>query len=517
MSLYKRTNFIFGLLISGLILVLFWSAITRLNDYKEYHRSIGQNSVQNVSESISSFINERKRLIQVFADEHASLIEKSAQSPLDENIKSQLEAEIKKYFPEYFSFTVTDTKGEPYFDDFDSFIGDLCLSDIKSFIDNKTASPRVHPHHEVYHYDLLARVKIKNKKYIFFISFPADEVSAYLKSAQGIGHKVILALKQLDNIIEITTAGARNKKFREDYRLTNEELSYLTAEKNISGTLWTAYDFNESDLISNYKIKLILDTSFILFVFLVVGIVLFFLLKNEEKKRLKAEAVKSEFVAVVSHELRTPLTSISGAIKLIENEALGKINKEIKVYLNLASNNIDRLTSLVNDILDVKKMETGEFDLEQKNINLVDVIEQAIQDNTDYAKKFDATFYFEKPKKNYTVYADKSRLLQVLTNLLSNAVKYGAEKDIIKIYLKELAGKIQVNIEDHGKGLSEKNKEYVFEKFTQSHSREDELVQGTGLGLNIAKKIIDKHDGTISYRSKKNKGTVFYFILPLSS
>jgi len=517
MPLYKRTSFIFGLLISGLIMVLFWSAITRLNDYKEYHRSIGQNSVQNVSESISNFINERKRLIQVFADEHALLIEKSALSPLDEDIKSQLESEIRKYFPEYFSFTVTDTKGEPYFEDFDSFIGDLCLSDIKSFIDKKTASPRVHPHHEVYHYDLLAQVQIKNKIYIFFISFPADEVSGYLKSVQGLGHKVILALKQTDNIIEITTEGARNKKFREDYRLTSEELSYLTAEKNIAGTLWSAYDFNRADLISDYKIKLVFETLFVLFVFLFVGIILFFLVKSEEKKRLKAEAIKSEFVTIVSHELRTPLTSISGAIKLIENEALGKVSEEIKVYLNIASNNIDRLTTLVNDILDVKKMEAGAFDLDQQNINLVDVVELAIQDNSDYAKKFNTEFDFEKPTKNYIVYADKIRLLQVMTNLLSNAVKYGAEKDNIKIYLKELPGKIQVNIEDHGKGLSEKNKGYVFDKFTQTHFRENEVVQGTGLGLNIAKNIIEKHNGTISYKSKQGKGTVFYIILPLSS
>lgn len=516
MSQYKRTNFLFGLLISGLIMVLFWSSTTRLNDYKEYHHSIGQNSVQNVSESISNFINERKRLIHVFANDHELLIEKSALSPFNEDIKNQLESEIKKYFPEYFSFTITDTKGEPYFEDFDGDIGDLCLSDIKNFVDKGKASPRVHPHREVYHYDLLAKVQTKNNNHIFFISFPADEVSAYLKSAQGIGHEVIIALKQLDNIIEVTTAGARNKKYREDYRLTNEELSYLTAEKKIAGTSWTAYDFNKTNLLYDYTIKLIIETLVILFIFLIVGIILFILLKNEEKKRLKAEAVKSEFVAIVSHELRTPLTSISGAIKLIENEALGKINKEIKAYLNLASNNIDRLTSLVNDILDVKKMEAGEFNLEQRNINLVDVIELAIQDNLDYAKKFNATFDFEKSKNKYIVYADKSRLLQVMTNLLSNAVKYGAEKDTIKIYFEESYGKVRVNIEDHGKGLSEKNKEHVFDKFTQAHSREDEVVQGTGLGLNISKNIIEKHNGFISYNSKENKGTVFYIILPLS-
>jgi signal transduction histidine kinase len=102
-----------------------------------------------------------------------------------------------------------------------------------------------------------------------------------------------------------------------------------------------------------------------------------------------------------------------------------------------------------------------------------------------------------------------------MTNLLSNAVKYGAENDHIKIYFKETAKNIQVNIEDHGNGIDVKDKNILFEKFTQIHSRKSEIVKGTGLGLNITKNIIEKHDGMISFKSGSEGGTIFYIILPL--
>jgi len=515
MKIYEKTYVIFTLLILAIIAILFWSGLTRINDFKDYHYLIGKNSVRNVSESISQFIAERKRLVHVFVNEHKSLIIKSALSPDDEQIKNTLEAEVKKYFPDYFSLTVTDETGKPYFDDFDGLIGDLCRSDIKIYADKNIANPRVHPHPDIYHYDLLSSFNILDKKNIFFISFPADEISNYLKSAQAVGHQTMLVGKELENIIEITTDGARNKKFREDYRLKENELANLMSENKVSGTSWTIYDLQRPDLFSDFRNRILFETTLIFLSFLIIGIILFSIVKKEEKKRKKAEAIKTEFVSVVSHELRTPLTSISGAIKLIENEALGPVNDTIKNYLNIASNNIDRLTNIVNDILDVKKMEAGEFQLEKENINLVDVVEQAINENLQYAQTFNVDFDFVKPDKDYIVNADKPRLLQVMANLLSNAVKYGAKEDTVKIYFKELVKNIRVNIEDHGEGIQEENKDLLFEKFTQSRSREIEVVKGTGLGLNIAKNIIENHDGIISYENGKEKGTVFYFLLPL--
>jgi len=515
MKVNKKNNVIFTLLIISILSFLLWARITIIKDYKEYHQLIAINSVNNVSESISQFITERKRLIQVFAIENSKLIKNSVLSPEDEKIRSKLVNKVKTYFPEYFSFTVTDKFGEPYYDDFDGEIGELCLVDIKRYASKNIANPRVHPHPVIYHYDLLASLKKDNRDDIFFISFPADELSNYLRSAQAIGHKTMLVSKKFENIIEVTTDGARNKNFRQDYRLSKDELKYLLSEHPVEGTYWTVYDFQESKLFSNFISEIIWESIVIFIIFLIVGLILLYRIKKEEQRRIKAELAKSEFVAIVSHELRTPLTSIGGAIKLIESEVFGAINDQIKSYLNIASNNIDRLTNIVNDILDVKKMEAGEFVLHRENINFSDVVEQAVKENFDYANKFNVSFDFIKPDKNYIIFADKDRLLQVLSNLLSNAVKYGAKNDCIKIYFKELSKNIRLNIEDHGEGLKEENKDIVFDKFTQSHSREKEVVKGTGLGLSIVKSIIDNHGGAVSYESGENKGTIFYILLPL--
>ena len=514
MKAYEKNNIIFSLLIISILLILSWSCITRISDFKDYHYLIAKNAARNVGESISQLIVEQKRLVQVFADEHKQLIEKATLSPDDEQIRRELESEVKKYFPDYFSFTVTDKFGVPYFDDFDGLIGDLCLDDLKSFTANHVANPRVHPHPDIYHYDLLASLNISNKDYIFFISFPADDVSDYLKSAQAIGHETILVYKQLGNMIEITVAGARNKKFREDYRLTKNEVERILSESMAVGTSWTVYDMEEENLFSGFITTVLVETAVIFLFFIFVWGLLFSLLKKEEQKRKKAEAIKSEFVTIISHELRTPLTSINGAIKLIENEVLGPINSSIKEYLNIASNNIDRLTNIVNDILDVKKMEMGGFQLSKKNINLVEVVEQSIKENTNYAVQFKVKFEFTKPNKDYIINGDREKLIQVITNLLSNAVKYGAKEDNVKIYFEEKSKSIRVNIEDHGTGLSEGNKDLLFEKFTQFHSREDNVVKGTGLGLNIVKNIIESHDGIVGYERKDNV-TVFYISLPL--
>ena len=160
-------------------------------------------------------------------------------------------------------------------------------------------------------------------------------------------------------------------------------------------------------------------------------------------------------------------------------------------------------------------MEAGEFKLHRENINFSEVVEQAIKENFDYANKFNVKFEYIRPNKDYIIFADKDRILQVLSNLLSNAVKFGAKNDCIKIYFKELSKSIRLNIEDHGEGLKEENKETIFETFTQSHSREKEVVKGAGLGLSIVKNIIDNHGGTVSYELGENKGTIFYILLPL--
>jgi len=253
----------------------------------------------------------------------------------------------------------------------------------------------------------------------------------------------------------------------------------------------------------------------IFLVFSFISALFYSLVKKEELKRKKAEAIKEEFVTIVSHELRTPLTSINGAIKLLENGHLGNSLDEMKPYIKMASENIDRLTNLVNDILDVKKMESGEFEVVKEKINLVSSLEKSLVNVQPFASKFNAIINYTKPARDYFVYADEKRLLQVFDNLLSNAIKYGAVNDTINVNFQEIGQNIRVNIQDHGMGIDEKHHETLFDKFTQAHSRETDVVKGTGLGLNIVKRIMQAHQGDVDFESEINKGSVFYIILPL--
>ena len=515
MQINQVSQFSFFAMLIAILVILMSAASLRISDFKEYHHSLAENTVTNVSESISQFILNRKRLIKIFAKENTPLIQKLILDPENDELKLKLDTKIKEYFPSFFSYTLSDLEGNPYYDDFEGYVGDLCVADIKIYSKNKKNFPRIHPNSFSYHYDLMADFPIGQEEYIIFISFTADEIGELLKNSEAPGHKTVLVFKENSNLLEITADGARNKHFRADYRLTEKELSYLLFEKPVNGSKWTAYNFYEDELFSEHKKKTYLTALTIFLIFTFVSTILYSIIKKEKIKREKAESVKNDFVTVVSHELRTPLTSINGAIKLIENEALGPINDNIKSYLNMASGNIDRLTNIINDILDVKKMESGEFHLIKENINLVDLVEKAVNENIDYAKQFNAEFNFINPDASFIVNADSDRLMQVLSNLLSNAVKYGATNDCINISFKKLTKHIRLNIEDHGSGLPEKHKEQIFEKFTQAHSRDTEIVKGTGLGLNIVKKIVEAHDGTVSYDAGKDKGTVFYIILPL--
>lgn len=495
--------------------ILMVAANLRIIDFKQYHHSLAQNSVVNVSESISQFIINRKRLMKIFAKENTPLIQQLINEPENESIKSELDLKVKSYFPNFFSYTLSDSEGNPYYDDFEGYVGDLCVADIKNYSTNKKNLPRIHPNSFKYHYDLMATFPLGKQDYIIFISFTADEIGEYLKNSQAIGHKTVLVYKQNEHLLEITADGARDKHFRQDYRLTKDELSYLLFEKLVKGSLWTVYDFYEDRLFSGYKEKTFISALGIFLIFTVISTLLYSLVKKEELRRKKAEAIKEEFVTIVSHELRTPLTSINGVIKLIENEQLGVISDKMKPYIKMASENIDRLANLVNDILDVKKMESGEFEVVKEKINLVSILEKSIVNVKPFVSKFNASINYTKPASDYFVYADEKRLLQVFDNLLSNAIKYGAANDTINISFQELGQNIRVNIEDHGIGIAEKHHETLFDKFTQAHSRETDVVKGTGLGLNIVKRIMDAHKGDVDFESEINKGSVFYIILPL--
>lgn len=256
--------------------------------------------------------------------------------------------------------------------------------------------------------------------------------------------------------------------------------------------------------------------------------------KNKELYRL--EHLKSEFVSIVSHELRTPITPLKTALQIISSGRAGTVTESMNKFLAMANKNIESFAKIINDLLDMSKIEAGKMDYKFSSTNFEKIIDYVIsqQNNVAEEKGLKLTTTFD---DNFaSVFADPSRMTQVLNNLLSNAIKFTHEGGNIDIStkiidakditcpecfadeIKKLNGKyIQVCVKDEGIGIEEENLPKVFDQFKQLESSLSREVGGTGLGLPIVRKILDAHNGAIWAESKLNEGSSFYFVLPILS
>ncbi|MEO8401799.1 MAG: MHYT domain-containing protein [Gammaproteobacteria bacterium] len=227
----------------------------------------------------------------------------------------------------------------------------------------------------------------------------------------------------------------------------------------------------------------------------------------------KTEKIKNEFVAVVSHELRTPLTSIRGSLGLILGGITGEMPSKMKSLLEIANNNCERLVRLINDILDVEKIEAGKMNFIFTQLDIATVIESAIAVTKSIADKAQIELIFKSTKK-MEVRGDYDRLMQVLVNLISNAIRFSRPGQAIRITTSHNEKTTRIAITDQGEGITEEFHSRIFQKFAQANTSNTRSKGGTGLGLSICKAIIERHDGTIDFTSHPGEGACFYFELP---
>ena len=230
-------------------------------------------------------------------------------------------------------------------------------------------------------------------------------------------------------------------------------------------------------------------------------------------ERKNIEQLKNDLVSIVSHELRVPLTSIRGGLEWSLQKIGTEVPEKVRHMLDIASRSSERMVRLLNDILDIDKIESGKMVFHPRPVEIVSLLEQAIEDNQTYAEQFQVGLRLEHQLAGQKVYADADRLLQVMTNLLSNAVKFSPPEATVDIAAKIENARILVTITDHGLGIPEQFQPRIFQKFAHL-GMEDRQKGGTGLGLNISKIIIEKMGGVIGFETKFNHGTTFYFELP---
>ncbi len=226
------------------------------------------------------------------------------------------------------------------------------------------------------------------------------------------------------------------------------------------------------------------------------------------------EAMKTEFISVVSHELRTPLTPIKGYIDLLLEGDAGELTNEQSEYLKIVEVNTDRLVALVNDLLDISRIEAGRIDLEIKTVVLEEVVQEVLAVHRKQIESRGLSLTVALPPRVPWVKADRGRIVQVLNNLISNAYKYTLSGGITISAVPD-GEYLEVTVSDTGVGLSREDQKKLFTKFFRAKNPATKETSGTGLGLAITKSIIEKHEGEIWVESRRGKGTAFHFTLPL--
>ncbi|MET0100187.1 MAG: CHASE domain-containing protein [Sedimenticola sp.] len=232
-------------------------------------------------------------------------------------------------------------------------------------------------------------------------------------------------------------------------------------------------------------------------------------------ERQLVDQMKAEFISTVSHELRTPLTSIRGAMGLVAGGAAGELPVQARKLVSIAASNSERLVRLINDILDVEKIEAGKMQFNIRRQSLLQILERAIEENSSYGEEHGSGYRLQVPDDIPELDLDADRIRQVLDNLLSNAAKYGAEQDEIDVAVTVNESVVQVSVQDHGSGIPAEFQERIFGKFAQADSSDTRQKGGTGLGLSIAKAIVVHHGGRIWFETQEGKGTRFVFQLPI--
>ena len=225
----------------------------------------------------------------------------------------------------------------------------------------------------------------------------------------------------------------------------------------------------------------------------------------EEEKR------KDEFISIASHELKTPITTVKVFTQLLQKMFKDSGNKDVNKYLDRMGYQVDKLTNLVRDLLDVSRLQTGKLELRKEKFDIGKLIKE-IAENFDATDNTHKIFIEGKPKK--MVKADRDRIEQVIINLISNAIKYSPDADRVEIEIKSEKNDIIISVKDFGVGIAQEYLNKIFGRFYRVYDTRDKTFPGLGMGLYISYEIVERHRGKMWVESKKDEGSIFYFSLP---
>ena len=243
----------------------------------------------------------------------------------------------------------------------------------------------------------------------------------------------------------------------------------------------------------------------------------FMVMVSDIAERKRTDHMKSEFVSTVSHELRTPLTSITGALRLVTSGVAGEVSPRAQSMVAIAEKNSQRLTHLIDDLLDMEKLVEGKVRFDWNLCEIMPIVDRSVDEMRPFADNLDVVLAVVDRVDAAIVDVDMRRLQQVLTNLLSNAAKFSHQGGTVEISVTTMRDKVRVEVRDCGVGIDPKFHSRIFQKFSQADSSDTRTQGGTGLGLAITRELIERMHGAIGFTSSPGKGTTFFFELPTVS
>ena len=302
-------------------------------------------------------------------------------------------------------------------------------------------------------------------------------------------------LAQLTLATTNMSKGDLNQKVNTSYLLFKDEITVLSENFNSMAA-------NLSDLYTSLEEKVEQRTHE---------------LQDARDDAVAANRSKTEFVSVVSHELKLPMTSIKGYSDLMLSGATGQLNENQTNFLTTIRNNVNRMATLVSDLADISRIESGNLRLEPREVPVWDVIDEVVTLTRTQVTQKNQTVTVDIPKELPKAWCDRNRLAQILTNLVSNANKYTPEGGAIVVHATREGNLIQIKVEDNGLGMTPEDQQKLFSKFFRSADDKVREAPGTGLGLSITKNLIELQGGKIWFESEFRKGTSFFFTIPTQS